>query len=935
MARVYVTADGSTLIIPDSSIATSVISNPQGLATTGVIALVGEADQGPQWSQEDRLSSNSFGPGDINRVVAKYGSGRLVDAYRGAVAASASSRIKGSPQRFILVKSNLGLNAMKQTDDGHGKILADAAGAPGNSIKESISTAVDEVAPSTSKFSYAPSASGASADIRVNGGAKQALAISANTLPSSLAQAITALNNLNAVGGVNQNIMSGLSASNQIAVAVSGQNVTISLTAPAVFGASPAIGDSMNIPSGSVIAGVGNANVGWYIVTAVSNTSASASISAVKITAGAPVAVSSVALSATPANDLVDYSSISINNMSGTDRQVLTGLVGVNASVSVAGPAITFALATGKFASNPQIGDWLHIPSSSAYAGAGSANVGWYQVSAVNNVAGSAYVTASRLSNGSPVAVSSTAIAATSDVQVLDRQIRGVGKSMMILDNAGAVNINTLFLNLGTANAASWIGQQLDSASEFAKQFSFSNSITNVNESPIVGGHIALEVGYLGTTATMSIAMSGANLMLTTSVTGGSGTNLSIILNSVNTISDLCALISSNAGYYAQPGSGTDAQRSPMILDQVSNVGICSDVASTAPGLIKRDIWDLTAGPGNIAASSIQVTYMPIATAGLPDDEGPYFLSGGAKGGTTALQMAQSITALSTVRCNFVVPLVSQDATLDSAAGLTDQSSTYTVDAANAAARAHVIAMSTPKVKRHRVAQVSKLDTFQNQQSAAEILASFRCTMCFQSIKDLNSQGAIVTFQPWMGAAKVAGMQAAGFYKAIYNKALQISGVVNPVGFDDQADSLVEQAILSGMIPVSQMEDGSFRFRTDQTTYGVDNNFVYNSLQAVYVADIIALSLAQAIRDAFVGESVADVQPSTVISFVKAKMEEFLNKKLIVRSPQQGAPGGWISINAELDEDVLLVDAVVIEATSIRFAPITLEIEGIKASAAA
>lgn len=934
MARTYTDSNGVTLIIPDSSVSVNVVSQPAGLATTGVIALVGEADQGLHWSEEAKLADNSYGPGDLARVVSKYGSGRLVDAFRGLIGASASPRIQGSFNRAILVKSNLGAKASKATDDGHGTFSAKLAGAQGNNIKETISTDTAEAAPSTGSFSYIPTTSSASLAARVNGGAKQTLAISANETPAALAAAITGLANLNAVGGVDRVITSGLSAANNIELDATGQDVVIKLASPAVWGASPQVGDTVRIATGSVIAGAGNANVGWYLVTATSNSATLASISAKKITSGAPVDVASVALSATPANDIVGYSYMRIDNMSGRNRNILASLVGQSAAVTVAGSSITFTLSgSNVFDAKPKAGDLVYIPSGSAYQGAGNANVGWYQITASSNFAGSAFLTAARLSNGSPVAVSATAIVAASDVQDLDRQIRGAGKTLELYDNAGSVNVNTVLKQLGADSAASWLESQQNSSAELKKKIDLSKPNPLVTESFVHGGNIVLHLGYKGTTASATIQTVSGNKRLQTSVSGGVGGNLDIALKDYNSISDLVDYLNLQPGYSAAAASSQEAQRSPKdVLDQVSAIGIASDL-SNRPGRVKRDIWDMTAGLGNIAQNSVLVSYANILLAGLPEDEGPAFLAGGVKGGSTGLAMSQAVDALANVRCNFVVPLVSRDADADKADNQTESSSTYTVDAMNAAVKTHCINMSTPKVKRHRIGIVSKKASFADAKASAQTMASFRIAHTFEDVKDLNSNGEIETFQPWMAAAKAAGMQAAGFYKSIFNKAINISGIVNPSGFDDQSQSLCEDAISAGLVTIQRQEDGSYTFLSDQLTYGLDNNFVYNSIQAVYVADIIALSLAEALKKAFVGESVADVTPSVAVSFIKGKMAEFLDKKLIVGSTD--FPSGWKSIQVAIDQGVMVVRTVVIEATSIYFIPINIDIEGLRDSSAA
>jgi len=934
MAFQLTLSQGGVLIIPDSAVNINVASSPSGIATSGIVAIVGEANEGPSWSQDaangNKLSENSYGPTDIARVQAKYGSGRLVDAFRGAITPSASNRIQGSPNRIILVKSNNSTKASRLTSDNHGTFEALRGGEAGNGIQQSVATSTAEDAASTDSFSYVPSTSASSMALRVNGGAAQVQAISANMTPAALAAALTALSNLNAVGGVDRSLIAGLTGQNIELSVVSGQNVEISLATPNVF-ASPAVGDTLRIPTGSVLAGTGSANVGWYLVTSVSNLTTGATISAKKITTGAPLAVAPTAISATPASDLLGYSSMTIDNMSGTNRNILTGLTGQNITISVVSSSLTATLASGQvFATSPRIGDIVYIPSGSAFAGSGSANVGWYQVVTVSNSTASAFIQMSRLSNGLPVAVAATPIAASSDIQDLDPQIKGIGKTLEIYDNGGAVNINTVAKQLGVDSAASWLESMITSSAELRKTLSLIRSSSNTLETFNAGGSIAFSLGYNGTAATASLVVVSNKLRLQTSVTGGSGGNLDLDLSKVATISDMVSKINANTGYSAAIGSTLDGQRNPSVLDQTS-FSIASTLGNR-PGRVKHDLWDITGANTSLNLGSGLADYIPTATAGLPEDNSALFLSGGDKGGSTGLQMSQAVDALQGVRCNFVVPAVSRDASLDIADDETESTSTYTVDAVNAAVKSHCINMSTPKTKRHRIGIVSKKGTFAEAKQSALTMSNFRIGHVFQDVIDLNSDGELETFQPWMGGCKAAGMQAAGVYKSIFNKTVNISGVKHE-DFDDENVSQAEDALTSGLIPLQRQETGGINFLSDQMTYGIDNNFVYNSMQAVYVADLMALSLAQSLKTAFVGESVADVTTGAVQGFVEGKMAEFLALKFTVGTSK--APAGWKSISVNITPGVISVNVVAVEATSVYFIPINLDIEGIEASNAA
>ena len=87
MARQYNDPIGGTLIIPAAYASITVAPSSGGLSTTGVLAIVGEADAGADWSEEaanGELQDNSYGPDEFQAVIDKYKSGRIVDAFRAA-----------------------------------------------------------------------------------------------------------------------------------------------------------------------------------------------------------------------------------------------------------------------------------------------------------------------------------------------------------------------------------------------------------------------------------------------------------------------------------------------------------------------------------------------------------------------------------------------------------------------------------------------------------------------------------------------------------------------------------------------------------------------------------------------------------------------------------------------------------------------------------
>jgi hypothetical protein len=471
--------------------------------------------------------------------------------------------------------------------------------------------------------------------------------------------------------------------------------------------------------------------------------------------------------------------------------------------------------------------------------------------------------------------------------------------------------------------AALGLDEELDvSSAEPEVQVDINRQDTNVNESFLISAEVAITLGYEGTTATVTITDS----LLTTSVTGGSGSNLSVDLSGFPTIADLASYINTQTGYTATvvPES---TQNPPSALDNVTAAGICSTTASLEPGRIKKAAYKFN----NKLAESAVLDFTLTATLGLPDVmANKAFLAGGLKGATTAANFVSVLSDLEGVDVNLVVPLFSRNATADIADGLTDSASTYTIDAVNASVKSHVLKMSTAKIKKHRLAICSFWGSYSDAKSKAGSLANARICLTMQRSSQVNSVGAVVNHLPWHTAAIAAGMQAAGFYKAIINKFANVISFEDPTGFDSGNNGDIEDALDAGLLFLEKAIIGN-KWVSDQTTYGQDTNFVYNSLQAMYGSDLVSLDLTQSFQNAFVGQSLADVDASTALSFLASKMSQYKTQKLIAASDD--APLGFKNAKISISGPIMTVSVEIKLATAILFIPISIEISQVQSVA--
>lgn len=485
---------------------------------------------------------------------------------------------------------------------------------------------------------------------------------------------------------------------------------------------------------------------------------------------------------------------------------------------------------------------------------------------------------------------------------------KGFGKSFELIDSTPG-DLAVIGLDAGV----------VVSASESEVELNIVRTDIDANELFAISAAPLLEIGYEGTTATMTINATG----LTTTVVGGAGGNLAIQFSDFPTVATLAAFIESQTGYTARFDI-TQSNRSPLDLDKVVALGIAGS-AGEAPGRVKAGVANFKSA----VETSQHMEFAVSATQGLPAAMGWTYLSGGAKGGTSGAKFLEALTACEGISTNFIVPLFSRDASADIVDGLTDASSTYTIDAIHASVKNHDLKMSQVKMKKNRQGFLAFDGTFAEAKVKAATLANYRHALAFQKVQQVDSFGAVKVFPGWMEAILAAGMQAAGFYQSLVNKYANGISFVDPSGFNSGKPGDVEEAISAGLLFLERDADG-IKWVSDQTTYGFDTNFVYNSIQAVYCKDIVELDLCASIERAFVGKSLADVEIATVLAFISAKMDEYKRLKLIAESDDAAA--GYRNVDIKIDGPFMFIKLEIKLATSLYFVGIEMEVSQVKRS---
>ena len=738
MAQTYTTDDGITLVNPGTYVSQQVKSGQGSIASAGVVTIIGEADEGPSFAEESDLSTVSFAPDSFDQVVSKYGTGRLVEAFKAMVAASSDPAIVGGVSLVRMVKTNTSVAASALiTRSGFGTYATMSAlreGAPGNLIRSQNTVAVAEQAPFIDQIDYVPhkNVTPLSFGVRANGGLLHSVTVAAATPGPAFVQAVESVAAGIMVQGGNEVLpLSALTGITLTASAPTTSTLQVSLPAASLFVGSPAIGDVVVIPltstfsaaQTSVIAGVGNANVGSYIITSISNTSSSAVMLLKRISSGTTISASG-AIDA-DFRDLIVYKPIKIFNKTSQNRGSLVGLTGTFTCTTNDGTNVVLASpSTTVWAATPSVGDLLKVPS--AFAGIAA---GFYLITA----ASASTISATRLSMGtagtaSTTVVSSPIVAGSEPITFERKEIDGVGKSLEIVGDTTAFIFTPLGVAASISNSIRFSAAELEISTNIARG-QVSNTVT-------AGGEIVMNIGCSSANATVSITDVSAAFAI-------SGvTQFTVAFSSFKTNADFAAFVSSKAGFSAAVTLAQFAYRSPTELD--TGVFGISAANGFMPAQIKRDAYDWFTTVNGSGMISIAAE----APAGLPEATSSTFLSGGAKGGTAGADVVAAIDACQDLTTNFVLPLFAVDASVDLVNGDTESTSTYTIAAINAYTKSHVLLMSQLEQRMNRVAIVAVQGIYSVCKNMASTMASARVGVTFQQVKNVNVSGVIQTFQP-------------------------------------------------------------------------------------------------------------------------------------------------------------------------------------------
>jgi hypothetical protein len=550
-----------------------------------------------------------------------------------------------------------------------------------------------------------------------------------------------------------------------------------------------------------------------------------------------------------------------------------------------------------------------------------------------STIAAASYANATALAAAIDAAMTAAGIDATADSTSIaltqttgtDLHRNGTGRSMEIIG--------------GTALASIGHAAEFHTASaEPMASLVVRNPVTTLEESAVVGGQIMLTAGRdaSGGVTAASVAISATAITLTQ--TGATPASIVLNLADFPTIQAVVDYMNTLPGWTAAVPSVLLGQLSPSVLDRATAGALSA--AGEMPARIKQDAKQVA----DFFAVSAQVELIPLASqtevkkVGLPDQQGvpnALYLSGGSKGATTSADIVTALSKFEKFRVNSVVPLFSRDATEDIADQLTDAGSTYTIAGIHQAVKTHLSLMATTKKKSERQGYLSFKGTYADAKVQIATMAAARIQMVIQDVRQADSEGNIKWFQPWAGAALLAGARGGSpignpmtfkyfNMSGIRQTAQPMSTAEQDIVVDFDPDTMYDDAIANAVTFWEVPQTGGFRLVVDNTTYNKDGNWVFNRANVLYAADVLAYDFRNQLENIYVGLK-NTVSAAEIKSTCEAILTTYLAQGITVSTSD--AKNGFKQLVVQVNGNTVNVSVVVklVEGIDFVLADITLQ----------
>lgn len=411
-----------------------------------------------------------------------------------------------------------------------------------------------------------------------------------------------------------------------------------------------------------------------------------------------------------------------------------------------------------------------------------------------------------------------------------------------------------------------------------------------------------LNIRYVGDATTATMTITGLTQQAKTLVTTLAGDQtdgslgLSITLKNY-TMKTLVDYINAQTGYAANLLTVSLSQKLGIELDPVTATNI--KPALVAQYRLQYEILDVLNTSDRIEAS-----IQDAAVVGLIDN-GTTFLTGGAKGASTNANFSSGFSASMAEDYSALLPCISRDASediADTVQGFTDAASTYTVSAVLTACDTHLRLRGDTKNRKEAqgyggVRKSTKAAAF----AAIAAVGSELMQITMQDVLLIDTESNERYMHPHVTAALAAGMRTGmEVGEPLTHKrpnVLDVGHMINPatgLSTGDFNPGLDFDAAIDAGALVLEKANSSWRWMVDNTSYGVDESFIWNRGSVIMAAQYVQKVIRDTTENAFVGKKLSNGAAKSIKELVRNKLRELNAPEVNIITASSDAPEGYI-----------------------------------------
>jgi len=191
--------------------------------------------------------------------------------------------------------------------------------------------------------------------------------------------------------------------------------------------------------------------------------------------------------------------------------------------------------------------------------------------------------------------------------------------------------------------------------------------------------------------------------------------------------------------------------------------------------------------------------------------------------------------------------------------------------------------------------------------------------LMIQDVRQVDSLGSIRWFQPWALACMIAGARSgASIGLPLTFKFMNCSGIrqtaqsmntpESDIILDFDPDTQYDDAIQGGITFLEAPTTGGFRIVVDNTTYGIDDNWVWNRGNVIYAADTVAYNFRNTMERRYVGVK-NTIRATEVKSTAESVLATFLAQGITVSTGD--AQNGYKNLSVRIEGNTIYISVTI------------------------